>query len=149
MNTSSAEAGLELCKKSGVIAEWHIDIPNDGYNLIKTYWDKNKTHPDTIKGFLSMKVIQGLSSPTDLSDAVTEIFNSHSKATKEAQIEIMVTRKLEKLLNRIETTTTEEKGLVGPDMGWVKIRLNMINNDEKLTKKDLLEANKLWNKYGH
>jgi len=37
MNTSSAEAGLELCKKSGVITEWHIDIPNHGYNLTKTY----------------------------------------------------------------------------------------------------------------
>jgi len=146
MNTSSAEAGLELCKEMGVITKWHIDIPNHGYNLIHRYWDKNKTHPDTTKGFLSMKVIQGLSSPTDLTHAVIEIFNSQDKAIKEANIETMIEGKLEKLLKRMENNITIDKGIIAAEMAWVKIRLSTVRSGRTM-KKDIIKANEMWKKY--
>ena len=149
MNTSSAEAGLELCKEAGVITEWHIDIPNNGYNLIKKYWDKNKTHPE-VKGFLSMKVIQGISSPVDLTNAVIEIFNSQDKAIKEkeANIETMIEGKLEKLLKRMENNITVDKGICTAEMAWVKIRLSTVRSGRTM-KKDIIKANEMWKRYGN
>ena len=146
MNTSSAEAGLELCKEAGVITEWHIDIPNNGYNLIKKYWNKNKTHADIVKGFLSIKVIQGISSPVDLNNVVVEIFNSQDRAIKEANTETMIEGKLEKLLKRMENNTTVDKGIIAAEMGWVKIRLDTVRSG-KIMKKDIIKANEMWKKY--
>jgi len=156
LNTSSAEAGLALLKEMGVITEWHVDLPNAGYNLIHQYWDKNKTHPVTTKGFLSMKVIQGISLPTDLTHAVTEIFSLQNKAMKEANIEKMVEGKLHKLLDRLQkidnaptytSYTIRHPELIGAEIGWVKVRLKLMEEGKRLTKKDMLSANKLWSKY--
>ena len=156
MNTSSAEAGLELLKEMGVITEWHVDLHDGGYNLIHQYWDKNKTHPVTTKSFLSLTVIHGFSLPTDLTHAVTEIFSSQDRAIKEANIEQMVEGKLHKLLDRLQkidnapthtSHTIRYPELIGAEIGWVKVRLTLIEKGKRLTKKDMLSANKLWSKY--
>lgn len=146
MNKASVEAGLTLCKELGVISDWKYDPPTNRYELIKKVWDKNKLDPDLIKSYLTNELTSQFKSPTDLSDAVKDVI---SNSIKQLQIEDMVKDKLNKLLKRIETTTTKEKGLVGPDMGWVKIRLDKINKGEKLTKNDLIHANEMWKRYEH
>ena len=146
MNTSSAEAGFELCKEVGVITEWHIDISNNGYNLIKKYWNKNKTRADIVKGFLSMKVIQGISSPVDLNNAVVDIFNSQDRVIKQSHAETMIEGKLEKLLKRMENNITIDKGIIAAEMGWVKIRLDTVRSG-RIMKKDIIKSNEMWKKY--
>ena len=60
----------------------------------------------------------------------------------------MVREKLEKLVKRIESNTTIDKGMTGVELGWVKIYIKHMEEDiGEITKKDLLKANKLWEKY--
>ena len=147
MNNESIRAGLELVKEIGVISDWKYDMPNYGYNLIKRTYDKNKTHPDEVKGFLSMKTIQGFTSLIDLGNAITDIFYK-PLAEKKAKIEIMIEGKLKKLLHKIENNTTIDEGILDAELGWVKVRLKLLEENGNLMKKDLLRANRLWKKYG-
>ena len=152
MNKSSVEAGLELVKEIGVISDWEHDWVNQRYILVKRTWDKNKTHPDMARAFLDETDIAKFSLPTDVSDAVTEIFNSQAKAEKKANIKYMIEGKLMKLLDRMELrhndiTAFADKGLLGTEIGWVRVRLKLMEEGQRLTKKDILQANELWKKY--
>jgi len=152
MNKSSVEAGLELVKEIGVITEWEYDWVSRRYILGKQYWDKNKTHPSMIRGFIDETTTTSFTSPTDLSDAVKDIFDSQAKAEKKANIKYMIEGKLMKLLDRMELrhndiTAFADKGLLGTEIGWVRVRLKLMEEGQRLTKKDILQANELWKKY--
>jgi len=144
MNKSSVEAGLELVKEIGTISDWEHDWVNRRYILSKRRVGRG---PNMIRAFLDETVIAGFSSPTDVSDAVKDIFDSQAKAEKKANIKYMIEGKLEKLLKRMLNNTTIDEGILGAEMGWVKVRLRLMEEGKRLTKKDILQANELWKKY--
>ena len=149
MNNDSVTAGLELVKEVGFISDWEYDGLQYRYILIKRIWDKNKTHPNTQVAYLDETMVKSFTSPTDLSNAIIEAFEGVEKSENKVKIEIKIKDKLNRLVKRMEKKMEGDiKGLFGPELVRVKTMLNSLEENGKLTKEDLLYANKLWRKYG-
>ena len=149
MNDESVRAGLELCKEIGVISDWEYDGLQYRYILTKRIWDKNETHPDIQVAHLDETMVKSFTSPTDLSEVISKAFNGGEKVEKKVKVEFKIKDKLNRLIKRIEKKMEgDTEGLINTELGWVKVRLKLLEENGKLTKKDLLYANKLWRKYG-
>lgn len=145
MNSSGIESGFELCRELGIIQDWEFDGISNRYVLIKRTYEKDTFIANETKGYIIKELVNSFHTSTELITAVKLLFPEETPSKNKLNKLLYILEELFNKPNIDELVKYPE--LVGVNMGWIKIRLQHLENGGKLTKEDMLEANSLWKEY--